>query len=515
MKTRSGRIIRPVYESTLRSARAPPQFDVVRARGRSPPPKPIGKQRSDPVIKHHVNTKSVSKTKTKAKSRPRKTVDVTVGNFYEESSSEESEEDEDEDEETSAATSDFEDPPFNRSEIKWYHIYSPIPNSYQADLMFMKYANAKNEEVVDTILSMININTRYLFAKVVSSNKTGKIVKKKRWGFFIYGETTKKKKTTENQDIMDVYKDFGGKYTSAQTASALKKILESIPEEREKLITSKRNRDAKVKEIIKDLKEKGEKIPKGYKKLPQGDPDIDIDRIFVDEGNEFKGEFNKKCMDENIKLYVFKKEEGAKRRMALIERSHKILRIMLVNARRIGKKTKGKSYTELLPIVLKRYNYKRDHRMLRAFFNRNNNRDPKRGPLEQASRKSIFSPNLMHDPGREDQYVDWMKEKETKTDKHYKEKVQKILRPGQEVKYFKRRYENAFNDKGLMPMSKRLKVIGKHDYQWKQKNPRTGKLTVKNMTGKSFKLEGEKSRFMPYELYLKDKKIKKQKKRKK
>ena len=60
--------------------------------------------------------------------------------------------------------------------------------------MFMKYANAKNEEVVDTILSMININTRYLFAKVVSSHKTGKIVKKKSGGSIYMVKRQKRKK---------------------------------------------------------------------------------------------------------------------------------------------------------------------------------------------------------------------------------------------------------------------------------------------------------------------------------
>ena len=68
-RLRSGKVVKPIYETTLRSARAPPQYDVVRARGRDPTPKPLGKQRSDPVLKVNVNTENISKTKSKTKSK--------------------------------------------------------------------------------------------------------------------------------------------------------------------------------------------------------------------------------------------------------------------------------------------------------------------------------------------------------------------------------------------------------------------------------------------------------------
>ena len=364
----------------------------------------------------------------------------------------------------------------------------------------------------DVILSMININTRYIFADVVSTYDTGKIVRDadtniNEDGFLLENVKTVKKKKSENQEIEDSYKSNNknrlySKSSALQTANALGRILDSVPEERENLSIHKFLREEAIKDTIKELKEQGEEIPKNIK-LPPGEPDIDIDRIFVDEGSEFKAEFNKKCMDEGIKLYVFKKQEGAKRRLGIIERSHRIVRTLLQKGRAAFPKM---SYTELLPIVLDEYNYNRDHRILRKFFNRNNNRDKSRGPLDWAERGSLFTPSLMHDPGREDQYVDWMKEKEEETDKHYKEDMKEILNPNKEVKYYKRYYERAWKDtKNPSTVSKRRKVMGIHKYQWKRKNPRTGKLTVKNMTGKSVKLEGEKSRFMPYELRVYDK----------
>ena len=81
------------------------------------------------------------------------------------------------------------------------------------------------------------------------------------------------------------------------------------------------------------MEEEGEEIPYHVRKQ-KGTPNIDIDRIFVDEGVEFKKELNEKCMDNGIKLYVFKKEEGSKRILGIIERSHFILRTLLLKARK-------------------------------------------------------------------------------------------------------------------------------------------------------------------------------------
>ena len=334
IKTRSGRV--------LQSARVP-YNDVVPARGRDPTPKPIGKQRSDPVVKVTVNTEPLQpKTKTKrkrnkkVKSRGKKKGDLSD----DEDTTNNGEENNDNAQKDDGNDSDFERPKFNRKEIQWYNIYSPVSNSYQADLMFMKYEK-KGVKYVDSILSMININTRYLLAAVVGTDKKGEIIRKvdgdDAEGWFLENEKVKKKKVSTNKEIVSSYKtrknrNFGQK-TALQTSKALQKILDSLPEEKEKLIKDKAKRDATKKELIKELEEEGEEIPY-HDRIQKGTPNIDIDRIFVDEGVEFKKEFNEKCMDNGIKLYVFKKEEGSKRILGIIERSHFILRTLLLKARK-------------------------------------------------------------------------------------------------------------------------------------------------------------------------------------
>ena len=56
----------------------------------------------------------------------------------------------------------------------WYPIYADRPNSYQADLMFEPYVNSKKELVLQAILCVININTKYAFAQVVDYYKNYK-----------------------------------------------------------------------------------------------------------------------------------------------------------------------------------------------------------------------------------------------------------------------------------------------------------------------------------------------------
>ena len=46
----------------------------------------------------------------------------------------------------------------------WYPVYADRPNSYQADLMFEHYVNSKTEVVLQAILCVLNINTKYMFA---------------------------------------------------------------------------------------------------------------------------------------------------------------------------------------------------------------------------------------------------------------------------------------------------------------------------------------------------------------
>ena len=51
--------------------------------------------------------------------------------------------------------------------IQWYPIYADRPNSYQADLMFEPTTNSRGEHLLQAILCVININTKYAFAEPV------------------------------------------------------------------------------------------------------------------------------------------------------------------------------------------------------------------------------------------------------------------------------------------------------------------------------------------------------------
>ena len=110
-------------------------------------------------------------------------------------------------------------------------------------------------------------------------------------------------------------------------------------------------------------------------------------------------------------------------------------------------------------------NYSRDHRSIRAFYNRINNREVK----EHADYGGIFTPNMRHDPKEEKDYVEWMKKKQVKVDKHYESHVKDILNPDKDVKYFKRDYEKAWKTSSISTVSKRKQVVGRYKYKWNKK----------------------------------------------
>ena len=63
----------------------------------------------------------------------------------------------------------------------WYPIYADRPNSYQADLMSEPYMNSKKELVLQAILCVININTKYAFAEAVDYYKNYKAMDEEDW----------------------------------------------------------------------------------------------------------------------------------------------------------------------------------------------------------------------------------------------------------------------------------------------------------------------------------------------
>ena len=51
--------------------------------------------------------------------------------------------------------------------ITYFPIYADQPDSWQADLMFEPYVNSKGENILQALLCVININTKYTFCRPV------------------------------------------------------------------------------------------------------------------------------------------------------------------------------------------------------------------------------------------------------------------------------------------------------------------------------------------------------------
>lgn len=421
--------------------------------------------------------------------------------------------------------SDFERPPFPKKDIEWYNIFSQVKNSFQADLMFMNYKDG-NQKKVSTILSMININTRYMLAAVVGNANKGTIIRdvdaeddENEWA--AENLKTKKETMSENKQIVNDYKtrknrNFGQK-TALQTSKGLQKILDSLPQEKEKLFkyfnpdpdsedSDSEEEDSPDESEPQESSDEGETDKEDFTDDEEDvqPTDLDIDRIFVDEGTEFMKEFNKKCIENGISLHVFEQKKGSKRRLGIIERSHRILRKLLLSARKNAlARGENLSYADLLPDVLDEYNYRRDHKSLRKYVRRFS-----KGKQHLDYGIKIV-PAYMYRPGEEEKYIKWMEGRQKKLDKKYEETYKKLEDPNIEVKYWKRDYEKAMKNSTVSTLSKRRKVKGRHKYVWMKKDEDDGKFKQKKMIGRSIELENEPSRFMPYELRIKKKKTKK------
>ena len=128
----------------------------------------------------------------------------------------------------------------------WYPIYADRPNSYQADLMFEPYVNSKKELILQAILCVININTKYAFAQAVDYYKSYKAMSEEDW----------KKKANRikltNKDAPLVLHSF--KRIEKDMITEVR-VLNSIP---------------KFKKSVK----------------------FKIDTLYMDKGGEFMGEFH-------------------------------------------------------------------------------------------------------------------------------------------------------------------------------------------------------------------------------
>jgi hypothetical protein len=145
----------------------------------------------------------------------------------------------------SKANEDLSQRHLDKKAIQWYPIYSDTPNSYQADLMFEPYINSKGEKILQAILCVINVNTKYAFASAVDYTKNVKAMDERDW------KSNSSKILLNNKD-------------SGLVLGALKRIVDSMQGEAD---------------ALNEFKEMNDKAH------------FQIDKLYVDEGSEFKGDF--------------------------------------------------------------------------------------------------------------------------------------------------------------------------------------------------------------------------------
>jgi hypothetical protein len=339
-------------------------------------------------------------------------------------------------------------------DILWYPIYADQPNTWQADLMFEPYTNSKKERIMVAILVVINVNTRYAFARPVDYYKNVKAMDEREWN----DKSTRI--LLNNKDAPLVLRSF-------------QRILQDMKDE------------ASVLNEIKELK---------------GKVQFKIDRLFTDEGSEFKSVFASFCESHDIRVSTFRPSQGSKRRMAIAERFNRTLRRVMEKTRKL----KGLGNMELkniIPQALDMYNRYLNNRSIESFFRRNLERGEKWRTTTGVEKRTRFFPAMMLLPGTEQEYIEYMKAKSLDVSTHYESK-KKLLKPGALVRYFKR-VDNPFIKKSKgSTMSEPVKIIGKHTYSYAtDKSTRTGPIR-KHMESESYSVEGTTQRFMPYELEL-------------
>ena len=201
------------------------------------------------------------------------------------------------------------------------------PNSYQADLKFEPYVNSKKELILQAILCVININTKYAFAQVVDYYKNYKGSDNKDW------RKKARRLQLTNKDAPLVLRSF--------------------------------------ERIEKDMVDEAHIL--NHIPAYQNSVKFKIDTLYVDEGGEFMAEFARYCESKDIHMHMFRHQEfeGLKRRLGIVERFNRTLRGLLEAEKvRLGKQP----FKNLLPICLAEYNRHNNQRSVSDFFQRGNTR---------------------------------------------------------------------------------------------------------------------------------------------
>ena len=327
-----------------------------------------------------------------------------------------------------------------------YPIYADQPDTYQADLMFEPYINSKKEKILQAILVVINVNTKYAFAETVDYEKNYKGMEERAWN------DNSSRILLNNKDAPLVLRSF-------------KRILVNMKNEAEAL------------NEFEEFKNKAR---------------FDIKRLFTDEGSEFMGAFSSYCEEHGIRLTVFKANTGTKRRLAIVERFNRTLRRLMEKEMKIGGK---KLLKDLIPGALDMYNRYLNNRPIRDFFRKTKSASL----IKRKIGSSRFFPAMMILPGIEEEYIAYMQQKEQKT-REQNTKFTDPLKPGTWVRYFKR--PEPFSKSRGSTLSEPVQIVQRHTYSYAtDRGTRSG--PIKNTTqSDSYEVTGTTQRFMPYELVV-------------
>ena len=335
--------------------------------------------------------------------------------------------------------------------IQWYPIYADRPNSYQADLMFEPTTNSRGEHLLQAILCVININTKYAFAEPVDYKRNLTKQEERAWN---------DKKTTLPVNNK----------TPELVLRAFKRLLENMKYEAQVLHT--------FHEFDKPVK-------------------FHIDRLYMDDGGEFKGVFRQYCDTHNISVHIFRKDEGSKRRLAVVERFNKTMRLYLEKQRKVEG---NRPLAELIPNILDLYNRHHNNRAVSTFFRKDLDkgtswyRDEEDAPDKKDEEDKVrYFPAMMLFPGKEQEYIQYMKKKTQAVDKHYAKTIQKLV-PGTRVRYFKRKEDKIFKKSRGSTLSEPHTVQAQHTYSYNHKGKERQRL------GPSFTLDDTSQRYLPYEM---------------
>ena len=336
----------------------------------------------------------------------------------------------------------------------WYPIYSDTPNSYQADLMFEPYLNSKNETILQAILCVINVNTKYAFAQAMDYTKNYKGMDEEDWK-----KKPDKRLRLSHKEAPLVLRSF-------------KRIEQDMTKEATLL-----NRTGVYGTDIK----------------------FQIDTLYVDEGGEFKGVFKNYCESKGIHVHPFLNVEfdELKWRLGIVERFNRTLRGLLEKEKAIQGK---KPFKDLLPQCLAKYNRHTNHRGVSAYFRRDNYRGQYFRPKTKGQKRPVrLFPAMMLVAGSEQKYMAMKKQRTREVDSLYHDTISE-LKPGALVRYYKRPKGKFQKERGST-MSEPVEVKGVHRYSHRTGYTRTGERRA-NKIGSSYELKGVRARFMPYELEL-------------